>query len=116
MLKLVPISNLPTVADMVELNTKPDNQVFLLSFVLILGLQAVSGGHLTEYKDAQTARIRCEFNRISRNCPILLNFRITVLKQTEHILGAFNRKRINCRILLKSRLTSPKQEAHPTTK
>ncbi len=42
MLKLVPISNLPTVADMVELNTKPDNQVFLLSFVLILGLRAVS--------------------------------------------------------------------------
>ncbi len=116
MLKLVPISNLPTVADVVELNTKPDNQAFLLTFMLILCLRVMSGGHLTEYKDAQTARIRCEFNRISRNCPILLNFRITVLKQTEHILGAFNRKRINCQILLKSRLTSPKQAAHPTTK
>ena len=116
MLKLVPISNLPTVADMVELNTKPDKQVFLLSFVLILGLQVMSGGRLLGYKGAQTARIRCEFNRISRNCPVLLNFRLTVLKQTEHILGAFNRKRINCRILLKSRLTSPKQAAHLTTK
>ncbi|MBP5781273.1 MAG: hypothetical protein J6X34_08580, partial [Clostridia bacterium] len=62
MLKLVPISNLPTVADMVELNTKPDNQVFLLSFVLILGLQVMSGRRLSGYNGAQTARIRCEFN------------------------------------------------------
>ncbi len=112
MLKLVLIFIRLKVGDVVKLNRNPDNQNFLLSFMFIFRLRAMSIRCLTGLKEAQAAQIMCEFNRIIVKRRILLNSCLFASKQAAHIFRELNRKSINWHFLLKSHPPTPKQTAH----